>query len=144
MKLIWRNDKNISRVALLMALSFLCIQYTTGKLLMPLLLAAFIDVFAGPLKELLPCLLIILSWFYLWIIVFKPTGRNRYIVGFALGCLFVAAAFPLWLYLDRPALYDEAWAWYWVPTIIFALSSYQFIRWFFFAEHQINSEISTK
>jgi hypothetical protein len=144
MKLIWRNDTKISRAALLMALSFLCIQYTTGKLLMPLLLAAVLGVLLGPLDELLPCLLVILSWFYLWIIVFEPTGRNRYRVGFALGCLFVAAAFPLWLYLDRPALHREAWAWYWVPTIIFSFSTYQFIHWFYFATHQSNSEISTE
>lgn len=127
-----------------MVLSFLCIQYMAGKLLTPLLLAAFLDLLLGPFEERLPCLLIILSWFYLWIIVFESAGRNRYRVGFALVCLFGAAAFPLWLYLDRSVFDREVWAWYLVPTIVFCLSSCQFIRWFYFTEYQNDPEISAR
>lgn len=143
MKLIRHKDRIISRMALVMALSFLSIQYMAGKILIPLLLAALLSVFSN-FYELIFGMLIVLSWFYLWTLVIMPTGRNRYWTGFVLGCLASAVAFPAWLYSQQTPYSIDILAWYVIPAGIFTSSTLVFIRWFYWGKETANSELSTK
>jgi len=138
MKSIWRNGRIMSRVALVMALSFLCIQYTAGKLLTTLLLSALLCLLFNP-YEFIPGLLVIVSWLYVCTVVLRPDGRNRYRVGLALSCLWIAAAFPLWLYLHRFNTTQQDWIWYGLPASIFALSSLVFVYLFYFSVQAADS-----
>lgn len=143
MKSIRRKDWLISRMALLMALSFLCIQYIAGEFLTPLLLSALLCVLFN-LYQLVPGMLIIISWFYLWTLVSMPANRNRYWTSFMLACLGIAVAFPAWLYSQEAPPSLGILVWYILPATVFTGSTLVFIRWFYFVEEGDNSEISIK
>ena len=143
MKPIRSKDWMISRMALLMALSFLCIQYMAGKLLIPLLLSALLCILFN-LYQLVPGMLVIISWVYLWTLVSMPANRNRYWTSFILGCLGIAVAFPAWLYSQKAPPSLGILAWYIIPATVFTGSTLVFIRWFYFVEETSDSEISAK
>lgn len=144
MKLTQPDDRWLSRVVILMIISFLSIQYTdsAGKFLWPILLSALLGVIFIS-NELIPCLLTLIAWFYLWTLVLFPRNRNRYRVGLSIGWLWVASAFPGWLYLHRPDPSHEPWPLYVVPTSLFIFSSCLYIYWFYFTKRKSDLDAGT-
>ncbi|MVM31198.1 hypothetical protein GO755_14240 [Spirosoma sp. HMF4905] len=144
MKLTQPDDKWLSRVVIFMIISFLCIQYTdsAGKFVWPLLLSALLSVMFLS-NEFIPCLLILLAWFYLWTLVLFPRDRNRFRVGFSIGWLWAASAYPGWLYLHRADPSRQPWTGYLVTASLFILSSCLYLYWFYFTKKKSDSELDT-
>jgi len=89
-------DRLITILVVVSLLAFLLIpDYDRGGP-MPLLMWSVIFVVAAPFSDKIPFFLLLISWFSLWWVVFKPSLRKNWLL--VLACLIPQWAGLLWTY----------------------------------------------
>lgn len=122
-------DLRVTLFALGMALSFLFMHQSDGKLSMPVLMWVVAGAVMPPLPISLLCLLVIVCWLRLWLVAFYARAQT--------GRVFFWSGFPLWLIVSalmashsfKP--FDTESLWFWLPTLVFTLCSLILVKLFY-------------
>ncbi|NDU96283.1 hypothetical protein [Spirosoma terrae] len=120
------HDRLTTLLIVASLLAFLLIHDYDGKGPMPLLMWSVIFVVAAPFSDKIPFFLLLISWFSLWWVVFKPSLQKNWLL--VLACLIPQWAGLLWTY-NRYEKFGNIWpitsvnSQFWIPASFFTACS---------------------
>jgi hypothetical protein len=115
--------------ALIMIASFLLIHNYDGKWSLPVLAWALMGGLAAPFEQRIPCLFLLLGWLALLPVAFRPSAQQGSYFLLASVCPWLALIWLLSVQLGSSA--PQQGMWFWLPALIFMVSSLRLAYWFF-------------
>ena len=121
------NQWVIKALALMTALSFMFIHFDDTKWSLPIIMRLLLVIgVARPSIYWLYIIPTIFSWAYLWLLVFNFKALNKVLTTLAVcilwGVIFYVGKI-LFLRANYQLVFDEESGWFYVPSIVFCLSS---------------------
>jgi hypothetical protein len=108
-------------LALFTALSFMLTHDYDDKWSLPLLIWAVMALLAAPVGQQLLALLVLVSWFSLWLIAFVPRLQTSIYFLFSMISLWLLIIWVADQRITEPLTYERAW--FWIPAAVFVISS---------------------